>query len=244
VEAIVTATTPAIRGAMRATSRIPIIMAASADPVGASLVASLARPGGNVTGLTLISTDTAAKRLQLLRELIPSATRVALLYQKTGSQSLAGTQVNTALVAQLQDASRQLGMSLDVQGVASAAEIPGAVAAARHGGAQALIVPASPMTIEHRMQIVEQAARHRLPAMYETEVFAAMGGLLSYGPNLADMYRRAAGYVDRILRGAKPGELPIEQPSKYELVINLKTANALGLRIPPTFLLRADRVIE
>jgi putative ABC transport system substrate-binding protein len=243
VEVIVTATTLAVRAAMRATTKIPIVMAASADPVGSGLVASLARPGGNVTGLTLISTDTAAKRLELLRDLVPSATRVATLFQGSSSPG-SGDQVNALLIAQLQTAARQLGLSLAVRGVGSEAEIAEAFEAMRRESVQALIVQASQLTIDNRARIAELAARHRIPAMYETEVFAAAGGLMSYGPSLADMYRRAAGYVDKILKGAKAADLPVELPIKYELVINLKAAKTLGQQIPSSLLLRADRVFE
>lgn len=243
VEVIVTATTAAIRGAMRATKRIPIVMAASADPVGAGLVASLARPGGNVTGLTLVSNDTAAKRLELLRLLVPGAKRVAILLEGTSSPG-SGDQVNSLLIAELQAAARELGLSVTVQGMTGAGEIDGAFEAIARGRAQALLVQASRLSIDNRARIVELAARHRLPAMYEVEGFVSAGGLLSYGPSLADMYRRAAGYVDRILRGTPAADLPVERPNKYELVINVKTARALALRVPQELLLRADRLIE
>lgn len=243
VEVIVTATTAAIAAAMRSTSTIPIVMAASADPVVAGLISSLARPGGNVTGLSMVSTDTAAKRLQLLRDLIPSATRIAVLMFGS-STPRPEERGNFLLIEQLRAAAQQLGMSLVVAGIGSGAGIEGAFATLRSERSQALFVQASAVTIDNRARIVELAARHRLPAMYETEGFVEVGGLLSYGPGLADMYRRAAGYVDRILRGAKPADLPVELPNKYDLVINVQTAKALGLQIPQSILLRADRLIE
>ena len=239
-EVIVVATTIAIRAAMRATKDIPIVMAASSDPVGAGLIGSLARPGGNVTGLSLVSTDTVAKRLQLLREVVPSATRIAVLLGASEGRE----KVNELLIEQLQAASRQLGLSLTVTYISSAAEIGSAFATVQRGRAQALIVAATPVSIDNRARIVDLAASQRLPALYELEGFVDAGGLLSYGPSILDMYRRAAGYVDRILRGAKPADLPVERPNKYEMVINLRTAKALGITIPQSVLLRADRVIE
>ena len=242
VEVIVTATTAGIRAAMRATKKIPIVMAASSDPVGAGLVASLAHPGGNVTGLSLVSTDTGAKRLQLLREVVPSATRIAVLLNRATAGP--GEQVNLLLIEQLEAASRQMGLSLTVTYLSSGAEIASAFAAMQRERAQALIVQAGPVTIDNRARIVELAAQHRLPALYEVEGFVDAGGLLSYGPSIVDMYRRAALYVDRILKGAKPADLPVELPNKFDLVVNLKTAKALGITIPQSLLLRADRAIE
>lgn len=243
VEVIVTATTAAVRGAMRATTRVPIVMAASADPVGAGLAKSLARPGGNVTGLTLVSTDTAAKRLQLLRELVPGARRVALLHEETGAPGR-GDEVNALMIAQVRDAAATLGMSVAAHGVSSAEAFDGAFAAMARDGAQALLVQVSRLAIENRARVTELAAQHRLPAMYEDQGFVAGGGLVSYGPSLVDLYRRAAGYVDRILRGARAADLPIERPDRYEMAVNLKAARGLGLPVPREVLLRADRVIE
>jgi len=241
VEVLVVATTPAIRAAMRATQTVPIVMAAVADPVSAGLVRSLARPGGNVTGLSLVSTDTAAKRLQLLQELLPSVRRIGVLVMDTG---LAGEPVNSALIEQLQPAARELGLQLSFSGVRTGSAIPAALAKIQADQAQALIVGATPLSIDHRQPIAEIAARHRLPAMYESIGFVEAGGLLSYGPSLVDMYRRAAVYVDKLLKGANPSELPIELPTKYELAINLRAARSLGLKVPQTLILRADRVIE
>ena len=241
-EVIVAATTPAVRAAMRATKEVPIVIAAAADPVSSGLVSSLARPGGNVTGLSLVSPDTAAKRLQLLRDLNPSTKRVAVLIMDAAASGNADP--NISLQQQLQAAAKQLGLQLAIHAIRSGDEIPGAFAKAQQAGAQALIVGATPISIDYRSQIVAMAATHRLPAMYESEGFVDAGGLLSYGPSLADMYRRAAIYVDKILKGAKPADLPMELPVKYDLVVNLKTAKALGLRFPQSLLVRADRVIE
>lgn len=244
VEVIVTATTAGIRSAMHATRTIPIVMAASADPLGAGLVGNLARPGGNVTGLSMISTDTAAKRLQLLRDVIPSAKRVAaLIFGGVPAPGEKGNP-NAPLIEQLQAAARHLGLSLNVTGFASAADLSGAFASLERERAQALIVQANAITNDNRQHVAELAARHRLPAMYEDLGYVEAGGLLSYGPSIADMYRRAAGYVDRILKGAKPAEMPVELPVKYDLAVSLKTARALGLTIPQSVLVRADRVIE
>jgi ABC-type uncharacterized transport system substrate-binding protein len=242
VEVIVAATTVAIRAAMRATRTMPIVMAAAADPVGSGLVTSLSRPGGNVTGLSLISTDTGAKRLQLLRDVVPAARRIAVLLVDRGAPD--DTVINARLVEQLQTAARHLGVSLSVTTVRSGAEIAGAFAIIQREQAQALFVPVNSVVIDSRVRIVELAARHRLPTMYEAEAFVTAGGLLSYGPSLADMYRRAAVYVDRILRGASPSDLPIEQPTVFKLAINLKTARALGLALSPGVIARADEVIE
>ena len=239
VEVIVAATAPAIRAAMRATKRIPIVMAATADPVSSGLVASLARPGGNVTGLSLVSPDTAAKRLQLLQELVPSATRIGVLLMNTG---VAGE--FDALVGQLEPAAQRLGVRLSMAAVRSGEEIDAALATMQRDRTHALIVAATPVSIDNRKLIAELAARHRLAAMYEVDGFVEAGGLVSYGPSLADMYKRAAIYVDKILKGAKPADLPVELPIKYDLAINLKSARALGLQLPQTLILRADRVIE
>ena len=226
---------------MRATKSIPIVMAASADPVIAGIVASHAQPGGNVTGLSMVSTDTATKRLQLLRELLPSATRVAVLLFGASAPG-PRDQGNALLVEQLRTATRQLGMSLIVAGIGGGADIAAAFATMARNDAQALIVQASAVTIDNRARIVELAATHRLPAVYEIESFVDAGGLLSYGPSLVEMYRRSAIYVDKILKGAKPASLPIEQPDKYDLVIHRKTARALGLKIPQALIVRADRL--
>jgi putative ABC transport system substrate-binding protein len=237
VEVIVTAAAPAIEAAKRATSTIPIVMATSADPVGSGLVASLARPGGNVTGLSALSTDLAGKRLQLARELVPKATRVAVLAHR-------GASATRLFLEEMRTAAQQLEAQLVVQEVQAADDLPGAFAAMQRERAQALVVQISPFSADNSRRILELAAQYRLPAMYDVRSFVDAGGLISYGPSLPEMFRRAAFYVDRILKGAKPADLPIEQPTKFEMVINLKTAKALGLSIPQSLLVRADQVIE
>lgn len=223
--------------AKRATSTIPIVTAATADPVAQGLVASLARPGGNLTGLSMQSTDLTGKRIQLLREFVPKATRVALLAMK-------GTPATPVLVAQARAVAQQMGLTLLVHEVDEPAALAPALAEMQRERAQLLVVQQSPFTIEHRKQIVALASGQRLPTMFDIRVPVEEGGLISYGPNLPDMFRRSAVYVDRILKGAKPAELPVEQPTKFEMFINLKTAKALGLTIPQALLLQADKVIE
>jgi putative ABC transport system substrate-binding protein len=238
VEVIVTSATPAIRAVMDKTTTIPIVMAAVADPLGTGVVASLSHPGGNVTGLTLLSTELAGKRLQLMRELVPRAMRVAVL--ALGSNAAATPQ----LVAAMRSATKQMGIELIVQLITKPDDLSGAFAEFERERAQALIVQVSPLTLEQRDEIADMAARQHLPAMYELRAFVDAGGLVAYGPDAVEMYRRAASYVDKILKGAKPGDLPVEQPTKFELVINLKTAKALGLTIPQSLLARANEVIQ
>ena len=238
VDVIVTPATPAIAAAKRATSAIPIVMIAPTDAVGSGLVASLARPGGNVTGMTYLSTDLASKRLQLLREVLPKATRVAVLALKGGSGA------SELFLEKLQAAARQMGITLIVQKENEAAALGDAFAAMQRERAEALIVELTPFTGENRKRIVELAAQHRLPTLIETRGFVDLGGLMSYGPSLPATFRRSAHYVDRIFKGAKPADLPVEQPTKFELVINMKTAKALGLTIPQSLLARADEVIR
>jgi putative ABC transport system substrate-binding protein len=240
VDVILTATTAGTRAAMHATRTIPIVMAASADPVGAGLIASLGRPGGNVTGVSLQTTDVARKRLQLIREIVPGATRVALLAEQVGQAQ--GT--TKYLVQETQAAATQMGLSIVPREVAGGDQLAETFARFRREQAQALIVQVSPLTLEHRATIVRLAARERIPAMYEVRNFVDDGGFVSYGPDLRESYRRAAVFVDRILKGAKPGDLPVEQPDKLELVINLKAAKTLGLVLPQALLLRADQVLH
>jgi len=237
VEIIVTAATPAVNAAKRATSTIPIVMAAVADPVGSSLVASLGHPGGNVTGMTLLSTELAGKRLQLVREILPRARRIAVL-------ALGGLSATPLLLTAMRAAARTMDLELVTQLVTKPEELPGAFTEFHRASSDALLVQVSPLTLDQRNAIVGLAAQRRLPAMYEIRPFVDAGGLLAYGPDLAVMYRRAAIYVDKIFKGAKPGDLPIEQPTKFEFVINLRTAKALGLTIPQSLLLRADEVIQ
>jgi putative ABC transport system substrate-binding protein len=226
---------------MEATQTIPIVMAATADPVGAGLIASLGRPGGNVTGVSLQTTDVARKRLQLIREIVPGATRVALLAEQVRPPTQ-GTTLH--LVQETQAAATQMGVSLVAHEVAGADQLAESFARFRCEQAQALIVQVSPLTLEHRANIVQLAARARIPAMYEVRNFVDDGGFVSYGPDLTESYRRAAAFVDRILRGAKPGDLPVEQPDKLELVFNMKAAKSLGLVLPQALLLRADQVLH
>ena len=237
VEVIVTAAAPTVEAARRATSTIPIVMAAVADPVGSGLVASLARPGGNVTGLTALSTELAGKRLQLARELVSKASRVAVL-------AYHGTSATRLFLEQMRAAAQQIGVQLVVQEVKEADDLPGAFTAMQHERSQALIVQITPFSADNAKRIVELAAQHHLPAMYDVRSFVDAGGLVSYGPSLPEMFRRAAFYVDRILKGAQPADLPVEQPTTFELVINLKTAKALGLTLPQSLLGRADQVIQ
>lgn len=242
VEIVVAATTVAVRAAMRATQRIPIIMAIAADPLGSGLVSSLSRPTANVTGMSLLSTDTSAKRLQIVRDLLPAAQRVAVLLVDRGGTD--DGPINRRLVEQLRPAALQFGIALTLLTIAKPEELEAAFMAFRDAKAQALIVPANSLVIDSRRRVVDLAAAHGLPAMYEVEEFVAHGGLLSFGPNLADIYRRAAAYVDRILKGARPSDLPVEQPTTFRIAINLKVAAALNLAIPPTLLARADTVLD
>src|SRR5262245_35392632 len=232
VDVLVTSGGPAGRAARNATTSVPIV-AITADLVGVGLVRSLAHPGANVTGLDLVSADLAAKWLELLRTAIPNITRVGILLDRSGISQL--TQITAA--------GSSLGVQLVQLSARDAAGISAAFTEAVQQRVEGLIPVSSPMFAAHKREIVTLAARYRIPAMYEHRDFVDAGGLMSYGPNLNDVFRRAAGYVDKILKGAKPGDLPVEQPTKFELVINLKTARALGLTIPPSLLARADEVI-
>ena len=234
VDMIVLAGTVAARAALQATRTIPIVITIVGDPVAGGLVTSLAKPGGNLTGLAWEANDLATKQLQLLLEAVPETTRVAAL----------GHSANPMARTAAEAAARLLGVKLDVIEVGLPADIPGAFEAAKRGRAAALIVLPSPMFYGERRRLAELAARHRLPAIYEGKAYVEAGGLASYGPSFPDMYRRSAIYVDKILKGAKPGDLPMEQPTKFELAINLKTAKALGLTIPPLLLRRADEIIQ
>jgi putative ABC transport system substrate-binding protein len=240
VDIIVAWSTPAARAAKQATSLIPIIAAVMADPVGDELVPSLARPGGNVTGTTFLGPELVAKRLQLLRDVVPGLSRVAALWHPHayGERTMAG------VVKGIEDAARTLGMRLQLVPADSPDDIAGAFAAIVAEHAQAFIVLPSPMLFGEHRHIVELAASNRLPGMYQAREFVDAGGLMSYGTNLSELFRQTATYVDKILKGAKPGDLPVEQPTKFELVINLKAARAVGLTISREFLLVADEVIE
>jgi len=246
VDVIVTSATPAVRAAMRATRSIPIVFAAAIDPVGTGLVANLAHPGGNVTGMSLLSNDLARKRLQLLRELLPGVTRVAVLASRGADYASVPPAQRPAdrLVAEVQAAAAQVGIDVSARMVGAASEFPQAVMQMKRDGVQAVIVQQTALTGQHRGEIVDMLTRERLPAIYESRDFVESGGLVSYGPDVHDSYRLAASYVDRIFKGAKPGDLAIEQATKFQLVINLKAAGALGLNVPQTLLLRADEVIQ
>jgi putative ABC transport system substrate-binding protein len=220
------------------TSTIPIVFVLAADPVGAGYVASLARPGGNTTGFTVFEFGIGGKWLELLKQIAPGVVRVAVLRDAT---NLAGV----GLFGAVQTAGPSLGAEVSPIGLRDAGEIERGIAAfARGGGNGGLIVQPSSLAIVHRELIVAQAARHRLPAVYPFRYFVTGGGLIYYGPDPVDQHRQAAGYVDRILRGEKPADLPVQAPVKYQLTINLKTAKALGLTVPPSALARADEVIE
>jgi putative tryptophan/tyrosine transport system substrate-binding protein len=237
VEVIVAVSPAATRAAQHATTSLPIVMIAG-DPVGAGFVASLAHPGGNITGLSLMMAELPGKRLELLKETVPQSTRVAVLANP--AFPFYQLYMNNLTVA-----AHALGLHLQVLEVRSAEELPPAFAAMTREGADALMVLSDPALMDNLLgRVADLAATHRLPAMYNWKMYAEAGGLMSYGPSLPDSHRRAATYVDKILKGAKPADLPVEQPTKFELVVNLKTAQALGLTIPPTQLFQADEVIR
>jgi ABC-type uncharacterized transport system substrate-binding protein len=237
VAVIVAGGSEGIQAAQKATSTIPIVMTNSGDPVREGFVASLRRPGGNITGLTQISPELAGKRVQILRELVPRLARVAILWHPLHP--------NTPLTfSETRTAAEQLGLRIVSLEVKTPEDFEDAFTAAAKEGIGAMIVLRDPFTVRHRALIAESAARLRVPAMYETADYVLAGGLIFYGPSFVELYRRSATYVDKILKGAKPADLPVEQPTTFELVINLKTAKAIGLAIPPSLLLRADRVIE
>ena len=235
VDVILTRGTPAALAAKNATATIPVIMVGIGDPVGQGLVDGLARPGGNVTGLSALVTDLYAKRVQLLREVVPGARRIAALFNMS----------NLAIPPQwreVETTARSLAMQPQLLDVRKPDDLGPAFVAATAQRADMLIVGLETLTQANQRIIVDLAMQHRLPAIYASKEF--IGGLLTYGVNYPDQYRRAASFVDKVLRGAKPAELPVEQPTKLELVINLKTAKALGITIPPMLLARADEVIE
>jgi putative ABC transport system substrate-binding protein len=226
-----------VQPAKAATSSIPIIFVSHADPVRTGHVASLARPGGNITGLAVLMTDLAPKGLELLISAVPVATRIAVLWTPD-------TPSHTPALRALEEAGRRLPVQLQPVQARTAAELEGAFAAMARARAQAVLVLIGPIFFAERWRVAELAIKHRLATMSTIKEVAEAGGLMSYGPNQEDLYRRGAIYVDKILKGAKPADLPVEQASKFELVINLKTAKALGLTMPPSLLQRADQVIE
>ena len=235
---IVTAGTPGALAAMQATKTIPIVMASSGDPVGAGLVTSLARPGGHVTGFTIVGPQIEGKRLDLLKEAVPELSRVAVLWNPSYPASV--SYFNT-----IENAGRTLRISLDpVAEVRRANELDNAFFAIASARPRALLVVADRFLLAHRKRIVEFAAAKRLPGMFPYREYVEAGGLMSYAPSNIELFRGAATYVDKILKGAKPGDLPVQEPTKLELIVNLKTSKAIGLTVPESFLLRADELIE
>ncbi len=237
VDVIVATSPPAPEAAKQGTSTIPIVVAATGDPVAEGLVASIARPGGNITGLASMSPEVVGKQLELLKEVAPKVSRVAVL-QNPSSHG------HPPILRQAEGPARALGVQLHILQARTPAEIDAAFAAMRGQRAGGVLVLRDPLFIAQRTQIAALAAKSRLPAVYGNREYAEAGGLMAYGASGRHMFRRAATYVDKILKGAKPADLPVEQPTRFELVINLKTAKALGLTIPPSVLVRADQVIQ
>ena len=236
-DVIVTWGTPSTSAAKNATKTVPIVMVGSGDPVGTKLIASLARPGGNITGSSAHNPGLEAKRLELLKEIVPRLSQVAVLWNPANP-------LHDGLVREAKDTASRLGVRLELVGVKSSTEFDAAFAAMEKKRPDGLVVMGDIFFYSHRTRIVEFATKNHLPAVFTLRGFADAGGLLAYGASYPAMFRRAANYVDKVLKGEKPADLPVEQPTKFELVINLKTAKALGLRIPPSLLARADQVIE
>jgi putative ABC transport system substrate-binding protein len=234
VDVIVVPGTQAIQATKQATSTIPIIFPTAGDPVASGLVASLARPGGNITGFSILNPEMSGKRVELLKEALPRISRVAVIHDPNPPRSFKETQT----------AGQLLGLKLQSLEVRDASDVERAFSVMSRERPDALSTLEHPFLLVHQRRILELAARSRLPGFHPNTDWVEAGGLMSYGPNLRDNYRRAATYVDKILKGAKPGDLPVEQPTKFELVINLKTAKALGLKIPQSILIRADQVIQ
>ena len=237
VDVIVTAVTPAGFAAKKATSTIPIVLGANSDPVGVGLVASLARPGGNATGNSLMAPDLSAKRLEILHALAPEISRIAILWDSS-NPGMAERVRETKIAAD------QSHVLLHTVGPRNLNELDTAFADLLNARPDALLVTAEAFTRQHLVRILDFANNNKIPAMFEDSSYVAAGGLMSYGPDYQDVFRKAAVFVDKILKGAKPADLPIEQPTKFELAINLKTAKAIGLSVPPTLLTTADKVIE
>ncbi|HEV8441188.1 MAG TPA: ABC transporter substrate-binding protein [Methylomirabilota bacterium] len=237
VDVIVAEGTPAAHAAKTATTVIPVVIGNAGDPVGSGLVASLARPSGNITGLSDFASGAAVKRLQLLREMVPSASRVAVLLNPSNS-------TNPLQLKEISDAAPAVDVTLLALAAKGPEDIDRAFTTIRRERPGGLIVLGDPMFGTHRRRIVEQAVKSRIPAIYGAEEWVDAGGLMGYGVNFPDLYRRASTYVDKILKGTKPAELPVEQPTKLELIINVKTARQLGLTIPQSILYRVDRVIQ
>jgi putative ABC transport system substrate-binding protein len=237
VDILIAASTPGAIAAKRATSTIPIVMVAVSDSVGSQLVAGVARPGGNITGLTLLAPELSAKRLDLLKQTFPAVSRIAVLWNVSNDGMM-------LRFRETQSAARSHGVALESVGVRSPDDFADAFARMTTGRPEALLVLADTVTIGQSKSIVQFAEAHRIPAIYEQRSFVEAGSLMAYGIDVSDQYRRVAFYVDRILKGAKPADLPGEQPSKFEFVINLKSAKSLGLTIPSSVLVRADQIIE
>jgi putative ABC transport system substrate-binding protein len=237
VDLIIVVTTPAAFAARNATTTIPIVHPAAIDPVGTGLIASLAHPGGNVTGLAVLNAETSAKRLELLREVVPGLSRGAVLWN-------AANPANTLAWKETEGAGRALGVAIQSHEVRGPGDFEGAFAMIAQQHPDILLVLQDALTLEYRKEIIGFALRERLPSMFVGKLWAEEGGLMSYGDRLPERYRRAADLVDKVLKGAKPADLPVEQPTTFELVVNLKTAKAIGLTLPPAFLARADQVIE
>ena len=237
IDIIVAVAVAAAKAARQATSTIPIVMVHAGNPIGAGLIASLARPGGNVTGTTSMIPELGAKQVQLIRELVPRVAKLGILVNPTNAGA-------APLLANVTDAARSFNISLVTAEVTRAEDFPKAFTLLRSARPDGLLVMVEPLISNNRAQVIDFAASARLPASYDIGDFARAGGLISYGPVLIEHYAMAASYVDKILKGAKPGDQPVQQPTIFELVVNLKTAKALGLTIPQLLLLRADEVIE
>ncbi len=237
VDIIVAGDTPATSAAQKATTTIPIVMGSNADPVGSGFVKSLAQPSSNITGISIITGDISPKQLEMLLSMVPKLSRVAFLLNPANT-------AHAGNLKGLQAAAQENGVKILPMRVRTPGEIENAFSVMTHQNAGAVIVPPDALFVQQYRQIVELAAKNSLPSVSAIREFVDAGGLMSYGPNLTENYRRAATYVDKILKGAKPGDLPVEQPTKFELLINGKTAKALGITIPQSMLLRADRVIE
>ena len=237
VDVIVSGGPAVTRPAKETTSTIPIVMAQDSDPVSSGLVVSLARPGANVTGLSTLAPEISGKQLELLKEIVPKLSRVAVF----GNSTLAG---NAQSLKETELPAGAFGVQLQYLDVLSAKDIETAFRAASKGRADAVLVLINPFTVSHRAQVVDLAIKSRLPAIYRSSDYVEDGGLISYSASIVDMWRRAATYVDKILKGAKPADLPVEQPTKFEFIVNLKAAKQIGLTIPPNVLARADRVIR
>ena len=235
VDVLVASGTPSVVPARNATSTVPVVFVAAIDPVATGVVTSLARPGGNITGVSAVHADAVGKRVQLLKELLPKASRIAFMVRATSPAT-------AQYVKEAELAARTLGMQLQILAVRDAGDLEGAFASAQ--GASALLTVDNAMLTAQRTRIADLALKNRLPTISGFSEMVEAGGLMSYGPHYGDLYRRAAAQVHKILKGTKPADLPVEQPTKFELVINLKTAKALGMTIPQSVLLRADRVIE